>query len=76
MASTVTRRTESASLSPVNEEGNDGNARNDVMPVSRDLGKQPARPVDERTPLFSQAERDAMRREADDDSSYDTIPPP
>ncbi|CAE6458650.1 unnamed protein product [Rhizoctonia solani] len=73
----VARRNEPASLSPVNEEGNDGNAPDDVMPASRDLGKQPARPVDERTPLFSQSERDAMRRDmADDDSSYDTIPLP
>ncbi|KAG8734531.1 hypothetical protein FRC11_000019 [Ceratobasidium sp. 423] len=73
----VARRTESASLSPVNEEGTSGNTPNDVMPVSRDLGKQPAHAVDERTPLFSQTEREALRRDVgDDDSSYDTIPLP
>jgi hypothetical protein len=71
---TVARRPESASLSPVNEEGNDGN---DVMTSSQDRGKQPALPVDERTPLFSSSEREAMRRDmSDDDSSYDTVPLP
>ncbi|CCO27060.1 hypothetical protein BN14_01094 [Rhizoctonia solani AG-1 IB] len=71
---TVARRPESASLSPVNEEGNDSN---DVMTSSQDRGKQPALPVDERTPLFSSSEREAMRRDmSDDDSSYDTVPLP
>lgn len=54
---------------PVHEE-NTSNYTGEATNISRDRGKQPAAVPNERTPLFSTAEREAMRREmADDESS-------
>lgn len=69
----VARRTESAGLPPVHEEGNDSDADR-VTNTARDRGKQPAAMPDERTPLISPADRDALRQELiDDESSYDSL---
>jgi hypothetical protein len=71
----VARRSESGPLPPVHEEVNDDNVTEEVISVSRDRGKQPATTPDERTPLFTPAEREAMRQEMvdEDSSSYDTL---
>lgn len=70
----VARRSESAGLSPVHEEGNDSDANGQVT-ISRDRGKQPATMPDERTPLISAADREVLRQELIDDESsgYDSL---